>query len=148
MKGLETPFTQAIVSTRVWPEHYPQTMGQDEKMSGYLTTHVLDTARGTPAAGIEIALYRVSGNSHKKIATAVTNADGRTDGPILPEGKFKTGTYELIFFAGEYLRRTGAAEGETLFLDQIPIRFGMDEESHYHVPLLLSPYGYSTYRGS
>ncbi|WP_288928897.1 hydroxyisourate hydrolase [uncultured Maritimibacter sp.] len=117
-------------------------------MSGYLTTHVLDTARGTPAAGIEIALYRVSGNSHKKIATAVTNADGRTDGPILPEGKFKTGTYELIFFAGDYLRRTGAAEGETLFLDQIPIRFGMDEECHYHVPLLLSPYGYSTYRGS
>jgi 5-hydroxyisourate hydrolase len=117
-------------------------------MGGYLTTHVLDTARGKPAAGIEIALYRVSGNSHKKIATAVTNDDGRTDGPILPEDSFKTGTYELIFFAGDYLRATGGATGDTLFLDQIPIRFAMDEDSHYHVPLLLSPYGYSTYRGS
>ncbi len=117
-------------------------------MSGYLTTHVLDTARGCPAEGIKIALYRVSGNSHRKIAEAVTNADGRTDTPILPEGKFTTGSYELIFFCGDYLRETGQAEGETLFLDAVPIRFGMDKEDHYHVPLLLSPYGYSTYRGS
>ena len=117
-------------------------------MAGYLTTHVLDTARGCPAAGIRIALYRVSGNSHRKIAEAVTNADGRTDAPILPEAKFKTGTYELIFFAGDYLRAHGIAGAEPLFLDGIPIRFGMAEEDHYHVPLLLSPYGYSTYRGS
>ena len=115
---------------------------------GYLTTHVLDTARGCPAAGIKIALYRVSGNSHRKIAEAVTNADGRTDSPILPQEKFKTGTYELIFFAGEYLRESGLATEDPLFLDGIPIRFGMSEEGHYHVPLLLSPYGYSTYRGS
>lgn len=118
-------------------------------MSGYLTTHVLDTARGCPAAGIKIALYRVSGNSHRKIAESVTNEDGRTDAPILPEKKFKVGTYELIFFAGDYLRRTGQAEGDILFLDEVPIRFGMsDESAHYHVPLLLSPYGMSTYRGS
>lgn len=117
-------------------------------MGGFLTTHVLDTARGQPAEGIEIALYRVSGNSHRKIASAVTNADGRTDAPILPEDEFKTGTYELIFFAGEYLRATGQAAAEPLFLDQVPIRFGMSEEGHYHVPLLLSPFGYSTYRGS
>ncbi|WP_460275204.1 hydroxyisourate hydrolase [Celeribacter sp. ULVN23_4] len=117
--------------------------------SGFLTTHVLDTAKGLPAEGIEIALYRVSGNSHKKIATAVTNADGRTDTPILPAGKFKVGIYELIFFAGDYLRRTGQVSEEPLFLDQIPLRFGInDAESHYHVPLLLSPYSYSTYRGS
>lgn len=117
--------------------------------TGYLTTHILDTARGIPAEGIAISLYRVSGNSHRKIAEAVTNADGRTDGPILPAGKFRTGTYELIFFAGDYLRRTGQATGDILFLDQIPIRFGMDDpDSHYHVPLLLSPFGYSTYRGS
>jgi len=115
---------------------------------GYLTTHVLDTARGAPAAGIKIALYRVSGNSHRKIAEAVTNADGRTDAPILPEAAFKTGTYELIFFAGAYLREAGLASGEVLFLDQVPIRFGMAEDDHYHVPLLLSPFGYSTYRGS
>lgn len=117
-------------------------------MSGYLTTHVLDTARGCPAEGIKIALYRVTGNSHKKIAEAVTNADGRTDTPILPEGDFKTGSYELIFFCGDYLRATQTGLDEVLFLDQVPIRFGMNDAAHYHVPLLLSPFGYSTYRGS
>ncbi|MCG7495068.1 hydroxyisourate hydrolase [Thalassobius sp. Cn5-15] len=118
-------------------------------MAGYLTTHVLDTARGCPAEGIKIALYRVSGNSHKKIAETVTNADGRTDAPILPEEKFKTGTYELIFFCGDYLRDTDQVSEDPLFLDQVPIRFGMaDAAAHYHVPLLLSPFGYSTYRGS
>ncbi|QFS83690.1 5-hydroxyisourate hydrolase [Roseivivax sp. THAF40] len=118
-------------------------------MAGYLTTHILDTARGCPAAGVKIALYRVSGNSHRKIAETVTNDDGRTDSPILPQDAYQTGTYELIFFAGDYLRAAGLASGETLFLDQIPIRFGMDDpDAHYHVPLLLSPYGYSTYRGS
>ena len=118
-------------------------------MPGYLTTHVLDTARGLPAAGLKIALYKVSGNSHRKIAEAVTNSDGRTDAPILPQAKFAAGSYELVFFAGDYLRATGQAGDEPLFLDQVPIRFGMsDGEAHYHVPLLLSPYGYSTYRGS
>ncbi len=116
--------------------------------AGFLTTHVLDTARGRPAAGIEIALYRVLGNSSRKIASVRTNDDGRTDAPILPAEKFETGTYELIFFAGDYLRATGQAGADPLFLDQVPIRFGMSEDSHYHVPLLLSPHGYSTYRGS
>ena len=116
---------------------------------GYLTTHVLDTARGMPAQGIQIALYRVSGNSHRKIAEAVTNADGRTDAPSLPKGEMTAGHYELIFFTGPYLEASGGAKGEIKFLDQIPIRFGIDDaEAHYHVPLLLSPYGYSTYRGS
>lgn len=115
---------------------------------GFLTTHVLDTARGCPAEGIKIALYRVSGNSHRKIAETTTNADGRTDAPILPQDKFKTGIYELIFFAGDYLRASGQATGDPLFLDQVPIRFGMAEDAHYHVPLLLSPHGMSTYRGS
>lgn len=116
---------------------------------GYLTTHVLDTARGCPAAGMTIALYRVSGNSHTKIAEAVTNADGRTDAPILPKGKFAAGTYELVFFAGAYLDAVGTHPESPRFLDQIPIRFGIsDEAAHYHVPLLLSPFGYSTYRGS
>ena len=116
---------------------------------GFLTTHVLDTARGVPADGIKIFLYRVSGNSHKKIAEAVTNADGRTDAPILPAGKFKEGQYELIFFCGPYLEANGLTSDDVKFLDQIPIRFGInDGDSHYHVPLLLSPYGYSTYRGS
>lgn len=115
---------------------------------GRLTTHVLDTALGKPAAGIAIALYRVTGNSHRKIAETVTNADGRTDGPLLEGKALEEGQYELIFSAGDYLRKTGQGEG-VLFLDQVPIRFGVaDAGQHYHVPLLLSPFGYSTYRGS
>jgi 5-hydroxyisourate hydrolase len=115
---------------------------------GKLTTHVLDTATGKPAAGLEIWLYRVSGNSHRKIKAVTTNADGRCDAPILAGAEFKTGQYELIFFAGDYLRKQNAGLPDPLFLDQVPIRFGMAEEVHYHVPLLISPYGYSTYRGS
>lgn len=115
---------------------------------GKLTTHVLDTATGKPAAGLSIALYRVSGNSHHKVKSAITNADGRCDAPLLSDAEFKTGQYELVFFAGDYLRQQGTDLPDPLFLDQIPIRFGMAEETHYHVPLLLSPYGYSTYRGS
>lgn len=116
---------------------------------GRLTTHVLDTARGKPAAGVTIALYRVSGNSHRKIAETVTNADGRTDAPMLAGEAFTAGTYELVFHAGDYLRATGQAGEGVLFLDQIPIRFGVpDAGQHYHVPLLISPFAYSTYRGS
>ncbi len=118
-------------------------------MTGYLTTHVLDTARGCPAPGLKITLYRVSGNSHKKLSEHVTNADGRTETPLLTGKAFKPGSYELIFCAGDYLRALGLTVEEPLFLDQIPIRFGLtDGHTHYHVPLLLSPYGYSTYRGS
>ena len=116
---------------------------------GRLSTHVLDTARGQPAAGVKIALYRISGQSHRKIAETVTNADGRTDAPMLEGAALVAGSYELVFFAGDYLRATGQAEGEVLFLDQIPIRFGVpDAGQHYHVPLLISPFAYSTYRGS
>lgn len=116
--------------------------------TGKLTTHVLDTARGVPAAGLKIALYRVSGNSHRKIKEVVTNDDGRCDAPLLEGTEFATGVYELIFFAGDYLRGAGNELPEPAFLDQVPLRFGMAEERHYHVPLLISPYGYSTYRGS
>lgn len=116
-------------------------------MSGFLTTHVLDTARGCPAEGLTIHLYRLSGAAREHLVTLRTNADGRTDRQILPETEFAPGTYELVFEAGAYLRATGAALTEPAFLDEIPIRFGM-EAGHYHVPLLLSPYGYSTYRGS
>ena len=115
---------------------------------GKLTTHVLDTASGKPAAGLKIALYKVSGNSHRKVKEVVTNADGRCDAPLLEGKVFQTGQYELVFFAGDYLRASGATLPDPAFLDQIPIRFGMAEDTHYHVPLLLSPYGYSTYRRS
>lgn len=115
---------------------------------GKLTTHVLDTASGKPAAGMKVALYRVSGNSHTKIKDAVTNADGRCDAPLLQGKVFQTGTYELVFSAGDYFRASGLSLPDPMFLDEVPIRFGMAEETHYHVPLLVSPYGYSTYRGS
>ena len=92
---------------------------------GKLTTHVLDTARGKPAAGVKIWLYRVTGNSHKKIAEVVTNDDGRVDGPILEGKAFTEGGYELVFHAGDYLRASGQAGDGVLFLDEIPIRFGI-----------------------
>lgn len=117
-------------------------------MTGFLTTHVLDTARGTPAEGLRIDLFRVDGETRTHLHSLTTNHDGRTDRPILPEGDFTPGSYELVFHAGDYLRASGQAGAEPLFLDTVPIRFGMAEASHYHVPLLLSPYGYSTYRGS
>jgi 5-hydroxyisourate hydrolase len=116
---------------------------------GFLTTHVLDTASGKPAAGLKIALYGISNGTAGLIKTVVTNDDGRVDGPILPENEFAVGVYELRFFAGDYLRAQGGDLPDPLFLDEIPVRFGIaDGDAHYHVPLLLSPFGYSTYRGS
>ncbi len=118
-------------------------------MPGYLTTHVLDTARGCPAPGLKIALYAIEGGVRRLLAETVTNHDGRTDTPILPKDAFATGVYELVFHAGDYLRASGQAGEDPLFLNEVPIRFGMsDAAAHYHVPLLLSPYAYSTYRGS
>jgi len=116
---------------------------------GYLTTHVLDTARGLPAAGLEIELFRLEGGNRHSLARAVTNADGRTDTPILGQGAFAPGEYELVFHAGAYLDACGTPPEAPRFLGTIPIRFGIsDASAHYHVPLLLSPFGYSTYRGS
>jgi len=118
-------------------------------MAGFLTTHVLDTARGVPAEGLEITLARLEGDARTELARMRTNDDGRTDSPILPAKDFRTGVYELVFAAGDYLRATGQAGDAPLFLDEVPIRFGIsDPDSHYHVPLLLSPFGFSTYRGS
>ncbi|MCI2401190.1 hydroxyisourate hydrolase, partial [Aliiroseovarius subalbicans] len=111
-------------------------------MAGYLTTHVLDTARGCPAQGLKIELYRIKGETRTLLKTLVTNDDGRTDEQILPEGEFAQGTYELVFHAGAYLDATGTPPETPRFLDLIPLRFGMSENTHYHVPLLLSPFGY------
>ncbi len=117
-------------------------------MAGYLTTHVLDTARGCPAEGLKIELFRIDGDARVHLRTLVTNDDGRTDEQILPAAEFRTGSYELVFHAGAYLDASGVAPESPRFLDVIPLRFGMSEAAHYHVPLLLSPFGYSTYRGS
>lgn len=115
---------------------------------GRLTTHVLDTATGKPAAGLSIALYHLDGDGRTHLKTVVTNADGRCDAPLLAGAEFRAGEYELVFAAGDYLRQQGLSLAKPAFLDLIPIRFGMAEAVHYHVPLLVSPYGYSTYRGS
>jgi 5-hydroxyisourate hydrolase len=115
---------------------------------GRLTTHVLDTAAGKPAAGLKIELWSLGASRHL-LRTIATNNDGRGDGPLLQGKDFAAGTYELLFFAGDYLRKPDLKAAEPLFLDVIPIRFGIaDAGQHYHVPLLLSPFGYSTYRGS
>ncbi len=111
---------------------------------GKLTTHVLDTGLGKPAVGLRIELYR-DGNRLRDVRT---NADGRVDGPLLEGADFQIGSYELVFHAGDYLAALGQALPEPKFLDIIPLRFGIAEDTHYHVPLLLSAFGYSTYRGS
>lgn len=120
------------------------------KLKGYLTTHILDTARGCPAGGISITACRLDGDSASRqvLAEAITNSDGRTDAPIIASGDFIAGTYELIFHVGPYIKKHFQNHGEPFF-DNIPVVFtNSDGDAHYHVPLLLSPYGYSTYRGS
>jgi 5-hydroxyisourate hydrolase len=114
---------------------------------GRLTTHVLDTAHGCPGAGIAVRLYTDDGFG--PIAEATTNADGRCDTPLLQGLTMKPGRYVLAFEAGAYFRRRGVVLPEPAFLDTVRIAFGIsDAGAHYHVPLLISPYGYSTYRGS
>jgi 5-hydroxyisourate hydrolase len=115
---------------------------------GRLTTHVLDTAQGRPGAGIVVELFRL-GASRERVTDATTNADGRCERPLLEGPTFTAGTYELVFRAGDYFARQGMILTKPKFLDEVVIRFGIaDGEAHYHVPLLISPYGYSTYRGS
>jgi 5-hydroxyisourate hydrolase len=109
---------------------------------GKLTTHVLDTARGRPGAGIAVELHRIKGTGSTLVASVTTNADGRTDKPLLEGDALRIGTYELRFHVGAYFSGEG-------FLDLVPIRFRIaDAAAHYHVPLLCSPWGYTTYRGS
>ena len=117
---------------------------------GRLTTHILDTAAGRPAAGVALSLHAIGADGAATlISTHVTNADGRCDAPILAGETMKPGVYELVFEIAAYFRQAGVALAEPPFLDRIPIRFGLaDGSAHYHVPLLVSPYGFSTYRGS
>jgi 5-hydroxyisourate hydrolase len=120
-------------------------------MAGKLTTHVLDTAHGRPANGMTIELWQLAPQSPEKtlLKTIQTNADGRTDNPLLSNGELQVGVYELVFDVGEYFARTALHLPEPPFLDQIPLRFGIaNPNAHYHVPLLVSPWSYSTYRGS
>ena len=117
--------------------------------AGRLTTHVLDTALGQPASDLKIELFRLVGDDRQWITAVQTNDDGRTDAPMLSGEAFQLGVYELVFHAGDYLSRQDGVGSTLRFLDQIPIRFGIaDADQHFHVPLLLSPFSYSTYRGS
>ena len=116
---------------------------------GRLTTHVLDTARGCPGNGLRIEVFRIEGETRQRLGEVTTNDDGRCDAPILEGDAFLAGEYELLFHAGDYLDAHQAPGSEPRFLDRIPLRFGVaSADEHYHVPLLLSPYSYSTYRGS
>ena len=117
-------------------------------MNGGLTTHVLDTANGKPAAGMSVELFVVDGETRTQMKSVRTNADGRTDGPLLSREEFAVGQYEIVFdVAGYFARDTDLPEPP--FLGRVPIRFGIaDPDAHYHVPLLISPWSYSTYRGS
>ena len=117
--------------------------------AGRLTTHVLDTASGAPAAGLRIELYRLAGEARDLLLSVTTNADGRCDHPMLQGTELVRGSYELVFHVGDYLRATGVTLPDPPFLDLVPLRFGIaDAGQHYHVPLLVSPYSYATYRGS
>ncbi|MGA2043291.1 MAG: hydroxyisourate hydrolase [Roseiarcus sp.] len=115
-----------------------------------LSTHVLDTVRGGPAEGVAIELWAIEGDgARREILRTTTNADGRTDAPLIGAAAAQVGTFELVFRVGDYFRRSGAGTAEPPFLDAIPIRFSVaDPKAHYHVPLLVGPWAYSTYRGS
>ncbi len=117
--------------------------------AGRLTTHVLDTMAGRPGSDLTIELFRVESGKPVLIKAVQTNADGRCDAPLLAGAEMVPGTYELVFHVGSYFRRLGVVLPDPAFLDSVPVRFGIaDSAQHYHVPLLISPYSYSTYRGS
>jgi 5-hydroxyisourate hydrolase len=120
-------------------------------MAGRLTTHVLDTAQGCPASDMTIELWRLdpTGKGHSLLKTVHTNADGRPDELLLGDDEFVVGIYELVFAVGEYFAAQRVTSSAIPFLDRVPVRFGIaDPTAHYHVPLLVSPWAYSTYRGS
>ncbi|NQW53160.1 MAG: 2-oxo-4-hydroxy-4-carboxy-5-ureidoimidazoline decarboxylase [Rhodospirillales bacterium] len=134
--------TRLRLASKVSGEGMPQ-------VNGRLSTHVLDTHAGRPAVGVAVELYEFAGDRAHRIATATTNADGRTDAPLIGGRPLPTGRYELRFAVGDHFRSRGIEQGDPPFLDIVPLRFSIAEpEGHYHVPLLCTPWSYSTYRGS
>ncbi|MFM7425060.1 MAG: hydroxyisourate hydrolase [Elainella sp.] len=119
-------------------------------MTGKLTTHILDTRHGCPAASVTVEVWRIAPSGERTLLKTVqTNQDGRTDAPLLTEASFRAGTYELVFFMGDYFSQRVENLSDPMFLDVIPIRFGVvDPTAHYHIPLLATPWSYTTYRGS
>ena len=118
-------------------------------MPAQLTTHVLDTARGKPARDVRIELWSLDGPQPRLLKTATTNGDGRTDAPLLATEELRPGQYELLFCVGDYFAKAGLSSGRERFLDRVPVRFAIvDVSTSYHIPLLVSPWSYTTYRGS
>jgi len=114
-----------------------------------LSTHVLDTARGGPAVGVSIEFFELIDGARRLVCDTVTNDDGRTDAPLLGADQMRTGVFEILFHVGAYFASQSATEPHQRFLDQVPVRFTIaDPSQHYHVPLLASPWSYTTYRGS
>ena len=125
------------------------TTADNTESAGRLTTHVLDTMHGKPAAGLAVTLFQISGDSRELVVTTKTNSDGRCDAPLLSGAAMVPGFYELVFDVAAYFRESGVPLEDPPFLDRIPLRFGLSNAGqHYHVPLLVSPFAYSTYRGS
>jgi 2-oxo-4-hydroxy-4-carboxy-5-ureidoimidazoline decarboxylase len=123
--------------------------GEIEGIHGRLSTHVLDTHAGRPAEGVRIDLYEIGASARSLLLDAVTNADGRTDEPLISGTPLRIGVYEIHFHIGEYFARQSAALPRPAFLGVVPVRFAIAEpEGHYHVPLLVTPWSYTTYRGS
>jgi 2-oxo-4-hydroxy-4-carboxy-5-ureidoimidazoline decarboxylase len=119
------------------------------KTDGRLSTHVLDNVSGRPAMGVRVSLYEVGASARSLLIEALTNADGRTDQPLMAGGPLRIGSYELHFAVADYFAMSGTAQSDPPFLDVVPIRFSIAEpEGHYHVPLLVTPWSYATYRGS
>lgn len=116
---------------------------------GFLTTHVLDTAQGVPASNMSVSLYRIIGGKRQLLSQQMTNSDGRCEGPLLKDDGFTVGVYELEFGVQAYFTQANVAQPSPAFLSDVTLRFGIAQaDDHYHVPLLVSPYSYSTYRGS
>ncbi len=115
---------------------------------GRLTTHVLDTVQGKPGTGMQLDLYTLDSAGHRLIKSVCTNHEGRCDEPLLDETEFQCGVWEIVFHVGAYFTQVNMAQSQLPFLDQVPVRFHMTTDAHYHVPLLASPWSYTTYRGS
>ncbi|WP_207539453.1 hydroxyisourate hydrolase [Sabulicella rubraurantiaca] len=115
---------------------------------GRLSTHVLDTTHGRPGAGMRFTLFRLEGDARVKLAEGETNEDGRAPKPLLEGEGFQTGRYQLVYQVAAYFRAQGVSLPDPPFLDEVTLSFGLGEDRHYHVPLLVSPFGYTTYRGS
>jgi 5-hydroxyisourate hydrolase len=138
-----------FAASRKWRGRQQRRTEPQDGIMGKLTTHVLDTAHGCPAAGMAVSLYRIDAAAAFRIKQIVLNDDGRADSPLLADASLVPGRYRLVFSVAAYFRARGAALAEPPFLDEVPLDFGIaDAALHYHVPLLASPWSYSTYRGS